>query len=82
MESLEFNVVLSNLEKIYKKSRKNKGERKNLAQEMELFFGPSKMFGPIFKHCLVRSFDMKTEQKKHRNQVSQPLLNEEEKTQI
>lgn len=61
MESLDMRVVLSNLEKIYKKSKKHKGDRKNLAQEMELFFGPSKVFGPIFKHALVRSFDMKHE---------------------
>jgi hypothetical protein len=61
MNSLELRVVLSNLEKIYKKSKKSKGERKNLAQEMELFFGPSKVFGPIFKHALVRTFDMKYE---------------------
>ena len=61
MESLDMRVVLSNLEKIYKKSKKHKGDRKNLAQEMELFFGPSKVFGPIFKHALVRSFDLKHE---------------------
>jgi RNA-dependent RNA polymerase len=64
MESLDMRVVLSNLEKIYKKSKKHKGDRKNLAQEMELFFGPSKVFGPIFKHALVRSFDLKHEQVK------------------
>ena len=64
MDSLDLKIVLSNLEKIYKKSKKHKSDRKNLAQEMELFFGPSKVFGPIFKHVLVRSFDLKHESRK------------------
>jgi hypothetical protein len=68
MDSLDLTIVLSNLEKIYKKSKKHKSERKNLAQEMELFFGPSKVFGPIFKHALVRSFDLKNEQRKQKKQ--------------
>jgi len=45
---------------------------------MELFFGPSKVFGPIFKHALVRTFDMKYEQKKQQK-AAQPLLTEGEK---
>ena len=77
MDSLDLTIVLSNLEKIYKKSKKHKSDRKNLAQEMELFFGPSKVFGPIFKHALVRSFDLKHEQRKVKKQ--QQLLTEEEK---
>jgi hypothetical protein len=30
---------------------------------MEIFFGPSRMFGSIFKYALVRQFEIKAEQK-------------------
>jgi hypothetical protein len=59
MNSLDVSAVLSNLEKIFKKSKKSKKSRAELAQELELFFGPSKIFGPAFKYAMVRSFELK-----------------------
>ncbi len=56
LNSLDTKIVMSNLERIYKKTRKSKKSRMELAQEMELFFGPSRIFGPVFKHAMVRSF--------------------------
>ncbi len=74
-------IVISNLEKIYKKSRKQKKGRLELSQEMELFFGPSRVFGSIFKHALVRQFEIKAEQKS-RVKNQQPLLSQDEKDKI
>lgn len=63
LNQLDVKIVISNLEKIYKKSRKLKKGRLELSQEMELFFGPSRMFGSIFKYALVRQFEIKAEVK-------------------
>lgn len=59
LNSLDLNAVINNLEKIYQKSSKSKKSRLELAQEMELFFGPSKIFGSVFKYAMVRSFELK-----------------------
>jgi hypothetical protein len=81
LNQLDVKIVISNLEKIYKKSRKQKKGRLELSQEMELFFGPSRMFGSIFKYALVRQFEIKAEQKVKAK--SQPaLLSQEEKEKI
>lgn len=61
LNSLDLNAVINNLEKIYNKSRKTRKSRLELAQELELFFGPSKIFGSIFKYAMVRSFELKQE---------------------
>jgi hypothetical protein len=74
LESLDVKIVISNLEKIYKKSRKLKKGRQELSQEMELFFGPSKVFGAIFKYSLVRSFEIKAELRAKLKGQPQPLL--------
>jgi hypothetical protein len=78
LNQLDVKIVISNLEKIYKKSRKQKKGRLELSQEMEIFFGPSRMFGSIFKYALVRQFEIKAEQKvKAKKQPS--LLSQDEK---
>jgi hypothetical protein len=61
LQSLDISAVINNLEKIFKKSKKSKKSRAELAQELELFFGPSKIFGSIFKYAMVRTFELKTE---------------------
>ena len=59
LNSLDLGAVLNNLEKIFNKSKKSKKSKAELAHELELFFGPSKIFGSRFKYVLVRSFELK-----------------------
>ena len=63
LNSLDVKAVISNLEKIFKKTRTSKKSRVELAQQFELFFGPSKIFGSIFKYAMVRSFEQKSDAK-------------------
>ena len=49
---------------------------------MELFFGPSKVFGSIFKYALVRSFEIKADLRAKLKNQPQPLLSQKEKEQI
>jgi len=79
LTSLDVKAVLSNLEKIFKKSKRNKKSRHELAQEMELFFGPSKIFGQIFKYAMVRTFELKADSAGAALKMPQPLITEEEK---
>lgn len=63
LKSLDINAVINNLEKIYQKSKKNKKANKDLAVEFDLFFGPSKIFGQIFKLAMLKTFQHKDEEK-------------------
>ena len=47
MNALNIRAVLNSLEKIYTRSKKGDGKksRGELAAELDLFFGPSKIFG-------------------------------------
>jgi RNA-dependent RNA polymerase len=45
INSLSIKAVLKNLEKIYDKSTRHNKSKRELAAELELFFGPSKIFG-------------------------------------
>ncbi len=44
LKSLDIRAVLKNLESIYKKSKKHSSKKRELAAELDLFFGPSKIF--------------------------------------
>jgi hypothetical protein len=45
LKSLDVRAVLNNLKKIYEKSRKHRKSKQELSAELDLFFGPSKIFG-------------------------------------
>jgi hypothetical protein len=79
LNSLDISAVLNNLEKIFKKSKKSKKSRAELAQELELFFGPSKIFGSIFKYAMVRSFELKSEKSiEKKKELLRPLIDKDE----
>jgi hypothetical protein len=53
---------LNNLEKIYNtKAAKSTKSRKEMAAEMDLFFGASQIFCQIFKLAILKTFDQKRE---------------------
>ncbi|TNV86912.1 hypothetical protein FGO68_gene10314 [Halteria grandinella] len=77
MRSLKPRAVLNNLKKIYQrcklessKSSKSEKSRRELAAELDLFFGPSKIFGNIFKLAMIKTFqqgeEIKQEEEKKR----------------
>lgn len=57
LNSLDIRAVLNNLEKLYiscKDAKKAKKSKSELSGELDLFFGPSKIFGQIFKLALCK----------------------------
>ena len=74
MKSLDVRAVIRNLEKLYNTSstgsKKSKDKsRQELAAELELFFGPSKIFVQIFKLAMLKTFDNKKLQKDEEEKI-------------
>ena len=64
LKSLDVDAVISNLEKIYEKcSNRRKKSKQELAVELDLFFGPSKIFCQIFKLAMIKTFEHKLKEK-------------------
>ena len=66
LDELESGKVLRNLyersDVLFKnRSVKNKLESSKLVEEFDMFFGPSKIFCPIFKHVLIKTFEQVNE---------------------
>lgn len=70
LEDLDIKNVLKNLFNVYQSSLQRKKSAKasalELAQELELFFGPSKIFSQIFKYCIIKHFEHQQMYQKHK----------------
>lgn len=68
MRSLDVDAVINNLEKIYQKAKNRRKSRHELAAELDLFFGPSKIFCQIFKLAMIKTFEIKEKEKEESKQ--------------
>ena len=66
LKSLDVKAVLRTLGKIYEKSLKKRKLRQDVSAELDLFFGPSKIFGGIFKKAILKTFEHKYKEKESR----------------